>query len=197
MAGPVRQANEHFLALLDRNPVLREVLGRLDALDLPDAWVAGGCLFQTVWNLLSGEAPTRAIADYDVFYFDPQDLGADAEEQVNRRAADLFADLGCRIDARNQARVHLWYAREFGVEGYPQLTRTTDGIDHFLAVCCMVGVRRRRDGSPELYAPHGVDDILSRVMRPNPGFPLAPREAFERKAARWLALWPELVVRRA
>lgn len=136
----------------------------------------------------------RAIKDYDVFYFDGTDTSAKAEERVNRRAAERFSDLGCEVDVRNQARVHIWYESEFGVPGYPRLRKSTDGIDNFLAVCCMVGVTRTQQGRVKLYAPFGTDDALDCVMRQNPWYPNAPRECYEKKAERWRALWPRLRV---
>ena len=183
-----------FLRLIERNQAVVEVVRRTALLGLPDTWVASGCLFQTVWNVLAGQDPARAIKDYDLFYFDPADCSREAEQAVNRRAAELFADLGCEVDVRNQARVHLWYALEFGVEGYPQLQKSTDGIDNFLAVCCMVAVRRTSSGSLELYAPLGVDDVLDRIVRPNPWYPTAPRDCYKVKAERWRSLWPDLKV---
>jgi hypothetical protein len=173
---------------------VREIVRRAETLGLPDTWVVSGCLFQTVWNVLAGENPARAIKDYDLFYFDASDCSSESEHEVNRRAAELFADLGCEIDVRNQARVHLWYADEFGVEGYPRLTKSTDGIDNFLAVCCMVAVRRTSAGSIDLYAPWGVEDVFDRIVRPNPWYPNAPIDCYNKKAARWRALWPGLKV---
>jgi hypothetical protein len=166
----------------------------LDELNVPDTWLVSGCLFQTVWNLLANENPMRAIKDYDVFYFDRTDASAEAEGRVNRRAATVFEDLGCEVDVRNQARVHVWYESEFGVGGYPELSRSTDGIDHFLAVCCMVAVKRADSGGMNLYAPFGVDDIFNCVMRQNPWYPNAPQDCYEKKAVRWSALWPALQV---
>lgn len=183
-----------FLRLIQRNPAVREILDRLDSLNVPDAWLASGCLFQTVWNVLAGDDPARAIKDYDVFYYDRSDTSVEAEERVAHRAATLFSDLDCAIDIRNQARVHTWYESEFGVHGYPELTKSTDGIDHFLAVCCMVAVRREASGDIGLYAPFGVDDVLDCVMRQNPWYPNAPRDCYEKKAARWSSLWPALRV---
>ena len=183
-----------FLRLIEFNPAVMEIVSRAGMLRLPDTWVVSGCLFQTVWNVLAGEEPTRAIKDYDLFYFDSSNCSRESEEEASRSAAELFSDLGCTIDVRNQARVHLWYAQEFGVEGYPRLKRSTDGIDNFLAVCCMVAIRRTNAGRIELYAPFGVDDVLDRVMRPNPWYPNAPRDCYNRKAERWCTLWPDLKV---
>jgi uncharacterized protein len=187
-------AKAEFLNLIDLNPVVREIVDRVSVLELPDTWLVSGCLFQTVWNLLAGEAPTRAIKDYDIFYFDPTDGTQESEEAINRRAAEVFADLACEVDVRNQARVHLWYAQEFGVNGYPHLQRSTDGIDHFLAVCCMVAIRKTSGGTIDLYAPFGVEDVLNRIMRPNPWYPKAPRDCYYKKAERWRSLWPDLKV---
>ena len=183
-----------FLRLIELNPAVVEIVRRVDRLRLPDTWLVSGCLFQTVWNVLAGENPARAIKDYDLFYFDAKDMSPESEDRANRRATELFADLGCEIDVRNQARVHLWYAQEFGVEGYPRLQSSTDGVDNFLAVCCMVAIRRTTSGRLDLYAPFGVDDILERVMRPNPWYPNAPRDCYDKKAERWRTLWPSLNV---
>jgi hypothetical protein len=46
----------------------------------------------------------------------------------------------------------------------------------------------------DLYAPFGVDDVLERVMRPNPWYPNAPRDCYNTKAERWRTLWPDLKV---
>lgn len=67
---PLDQQLERLRATLSRNDVLMEVLARSAALDLPGWYVTAGCLFQTVWNVVTGRPPTSGIKDYDVFYFD-------------------------------------------------------------------------------------------------------------------------------
>jgi hypothetical protein len=183
-----------FLRLIELNPAVPEIMRRTARLGLPDLWLVSGCLFQTVWNVLAGEAPTRGIKDYDLFYFDTADCSSESEDKANRRAAELFSDLRCEVDVRNQARVHTWYAQEFGVDGYPRLASSTDGIDNFLAICCMVAIRETSTGSIDLYAPFGVDDVLDRVMRPNPWYPNVPEHCYNKKAERWRTLWPDLRV---
>jgi hypothetical protein len=187
---------ERFVELIQSNAAIVGILERMQGLAIPDVWLAGGCLFQTVWKVLRGDAPARGIKDYDVFYFDSDDRSPDAEERANRQAAALFADLGCQIEVRNQARVHIWYEDEFGVAGYPKLDQATDGIDRFLAVCCMVAVRQTSANEIDLYAPLGVADVFNLTMRPNPWFPNAPQDRYEAKAQRWQELWPELRVER-
>ena len=50
-------------ALLTRNPTLVEVLGRAAALALPDWYLVAGCLYQTVWNVVTGQAPESGIIE--------------------------------------------------------------------------------------------------------------------------------------
>jgi hypothetical protein len=181
---------DEFLELVQRNPVVVEVLKRADALSLPDWYLAAGCLFQTVWNVLAGEEPTRGIRDYDLMYFDDSDLSWDAENEVIKRAAVAFAGCGGEVEVRNEARVHLWYEDHFGVPCDPY-ENSEAAIDSFAASACSVGIRLR-DGRPHVYAPYGLDDMFDFVLRPNPA--IAPRATYETKAARWLELWPRLTV---
>lgn len=171
------------------NPCNAAILERLPQLALPDAWLVAGCLFQTIWNLRSGHAPGAHIKDYDLFYHDAADLSAEAEQAVQLRAAALFADLPITVEAKNQARVHLWYEDWFGYP-YPPLQSARDGIGRFLVPCTCVGLRPGTDGRPELHAPYGLDELYAGVLRPNPACPHLP--LFEAKARSYAQRWPWL-----
>src|SRR5436305_6595392 len=132
-----------FLAAALRNPVNEAIAGALFRLALPDAWIVAGCLVQTVWNVLTNRAVDYGIADYDVFYFDP-DTSWQAEDAVIRMLQGAFARLGVTVEARNQARVHLWYGEKHGLP-YPPLKCSTDGIDRFLAKTTRVWIRRTQE----------------------------------------------------
>lgn len=181
---------DDFRTAIGSNQTLVEVLDAAQRLALPGWLLTGGCLFQTVWNVVSGNDPEAGILDYDLFYFDDSDLSWHAEDAVIRRADDAFAHCGGRVEVRNEARVHLWYEAKFGTPCAP-FTRTEAAIDAFVATACCVGVRQ----DPEdlyVYAPHGFDDIFDLVLRPNPV--LAPRSVYDAKAARWAQQWPQLRV---
>ncbi len=181
MTPPTDMLRERFLADLRRNPNNDRILGRWDALALPDGWLVAGCLFQTVWNVLSGRDPTAGIKDYDLFYFDPDDLSAETEQAAGRRAEAVLSDLGIRVEVCNQARVHLWYERHFG-RPYARLASTREGIDRFLMPATCVGVNSR-----EVYAPHGFELLYRGELTMNPLTPYP--ELFERKAADYRARW--------
>jgi hypothetical protein len=102
-------------ALLTRNPTLVEVLTRAAVLALPDWYLVAGCLYQTVWNVVTGQPPESGILDYDLAYFDSSDLSWHAEDAVIEEGCRLFGDLPAPVQIRNQARVHLWYEQKFGV----------------------------------------------------------------------------------
>jgi uncharacterized protein len=181
---------DQFLTAALQNPANGIIAEELFRLALPDAWLVSGCLVQTAWNVLGGRAVDYGINDYDVFYFDP-DTSWEAEDRIIRRLAERFADRGIAVEARNQARVHLWYSDKHGLP-YPELRCSTEGIDRFLTKNTQIGLRRTRDGY-EVYAPNGFDDVAAMIVRPNPGANFSA-ENYEAKAKRWKELWPEITV---
>lgn len=164
------------------------LIERLARLRLDQCHLTAGCLFQAVWNRVSGHAPDWGIKDYDIFYFDDGDLSWDAEDRVIGMVDALVADLGITVEVRNQARVHLWYGERFGT-GYPQLRSARDGIDRYLIACTCVGIDV---ATGDLHAPDGLDDLARGRLRMNP---LNPRPAlFREKAESYRTRWPWLSV---
>ena len=162
----------------------RAILDRWAELQLPDGWLVAGCLFQTVWNLQAGRPAESGIKDYDLFYFDASDLGADAERQVQARAEAVLGDLDIAVEVVNQARVHLWYETDFG-RPYAALRSSRDGIERFLVTGTCVGVQ-----PGATCAPHGLNALYRGELAMNPLVP--HRELFEAKAASYRARWPAL-----
>jgi uncharacterized protein len=184
-ADPLR---ERFIGDMRTNACNRAILERWNDLGLRDGWLVAGCLFQTVWNLRSGNAPQAHIKDYDLFYFDAADLTEEAERRVQARVEAATADLGIVVEAKNQARVHLWYREHFGYE-YPQLRSACDGIDRFLVPATCVGVRPAR-AHCDVYAPYGLALLYEGLLAPNPL--TDHRDLFHAKAASYRRRWPWL-----
>lgn len=169
-------------ALTNQNNAL--ILERWDALYLPDSWLVAGCLFQTIWNRLSGKSPDADIKDYDIFYFDPTDLSAEAEQAQQKKADQLFSDLNITLELCNQARVHLWYETHFGYP-YHQLRNSKEGIDRFLIPSTCVGMNPN-----EVYAPNGFKLLYEGILSINS---LTPHRAlYESKAHSYQQRWPWL-----
>ena len=183
---------ERFISDGLQNPFNRAILERLPALNLRDAWLVAGCLFQTVWNLRCGRTPTTGIKDYDLFYFDGDDLSPEFELAVEQRVKACFSDLDITIEAKNQARVHTWYADWFGF-AYPALINSREAIDRFLVPCTSVGLQSGRQGAPPiLYAPYGLEDLYRGILRPNPLSDHRP--LFRKKAFSYQQRWAWLQI---
>jgi uncharacterized protein len=175
-----------FLHDVTANANNRAILSRWLLLDLPEAWLVAGCLFQTVWNLRSAHSPAANIKDYDLFYFDASDLSAESERQVQAHADAVLGDLGVNIEVANQARVHLWYPGHFG-HPYPRLSSTEDGIRRFLVLETCVAAR-----PGQVHAPFGLSGIYAGTLTPNPLTPHA--ELFATKVESYRERWPWLNV---
>ncbi len=188
--SPDSPVPETFIRDALQNPHNRHILACLPGLGLPDAWLVAGCLFQTVWNLKSGQAPEAHIKDYDLFYFNADDLSEAAEAQVSAQITARFAGRGIEVEAKNQARVHTWYQDYFGFP-YPALSSSRDGIDRFLVSCTCVGLKPGVEGL-ELYAPNGLSALYQGRLSPNPNCPHLP--LFEKEAKDYRDRWEWLEI---
>ena len=181
--------------MLRASPTLMQVLTTLQDLALPDWRVASGAVFQTVWNALTGRPADYGIKDYDVLFFDGQDSWA-AEDAVIRRVAAAFSpELAARVEARNQARVCLWFEAKFGAP-YAPLACTDEALARFLTPANAVGVRLEPDGRLDVAAPFGLADCFAMRLRPNhtPSFDPAN---YARIAQGLKARWPEAAIEAA
>jgi hypothetical protein len=188
---PLDEQASYLRALLYRNGTLVTVLDRAAAMDLPGWYLVAGCLYQTVWNVVTGRPAQAGILDYDLAYFDGSDLSWAAEDAVIQAGNRVFAGLPAPVQIRNQARVHLWYEEKFG-RSCPPHDSTETAITTYEATTAAVGVRLLPGGRLRVYAPYGLSDIFDMMVRPNPV--LASRAVYEAKTARWRRQWPELTV---
>jgi uncharacterized protein len=184
-------SRERFEAIIRGDPDLMHLLDRLRTLALPQWRLVAGCLYQTVWNVLTDRPRGTGIKDYDLIYFDGADLSWEAEDAVIRRAVAATRDCVGPVEVRNQARVHLWFAARFGC-AYPPLASADEALRRYAAIVHAVGVRLEEDGRLDIAAPFGFGDMFAMRVRPN--LALDNAAAFARKADRAKAMWPEVVV---
>lgn len=189
-----QSADDQAQALRDiirATPMLLDILERAHRLALPDTWLVSGAIYNTVWNHLTGRPPLTGINDIDLFYFDASDLSYEAEDRAIKAADQAFAGSPLPVQLRNQARVHLWYPERFG-EPYPALSSSCEAIDRFASLTHAVGARLDSAGAIELYTPFGLDDLFSFRIVPNRR--MNNRATHEKKGARAMTVWPEIVV---
>jgi hypothetical protein len=172
--------------IIRSDPGLMRLLEHLRGAALPQWRLVSGCLYQTVWNVLTGRPRGTGIQDFDVIYFDARDTSWEAEDAVIRR---VTAEVPVQI--RNQARVHLWYQQHFGVP-YAPLPAADAAMERYPVTVQAIGVRLENDGRLDIIAPFGLDDLFAMVMRHNPDHPHQP--TFEAKVTRARRFWPEITV---
>jgi len=171
------------------NELVGECLERLAVLDLPNWYLGGGCIAQTVWNVAHSNPAAAGIDDFAIAYFDA-DLSARAENDVVACVRDVLSDLSIRPDVKNQAHVHLWYASRFGYEILPYAS-CEDVLATWPTTAAAIGVRQV-NGRLLVEAPFGTDDLLGLVVRPN-RVQITP-EIYAAKVKRWRRVWPLLQV---
>ena len=136
---------------------LMPVLQLIKGTNLPDWWLAGGAVRNTVWRHLFPEQCTLTIKDFDVAFFDP-DGTRDGEKQVKERLSLLlpFVD----FDIKNQASFGVWRDWHF------TFTSTEDGIRHWLHTATAVGIKIDEDDELAVFAPYGLSDLFNGIIRP-------------------------------
>jgi len=178
---------ERLEAVVMDHPWLEPVLRWLEAHGPPGAALGAGCVVGPVWNRLTGRPALHGLKDVDVVWFDPADDEA-AEAVLAERLRRAFPEVPVPFDAKNQARVHRWYAERFGYSIAPY-RGLGDAVTTWPTTANALAVAWRR-GRLEVIAPFGLADLFALELRANPV--QITRDIFEAKAARWSRTWPEL-----
>lgn len=173
--------------MLEHSPELKALALWLDEQGPPNAWLAAGCVVQTVWNRLTGRPLNHGILDYDIVYYDT-DLSTETEADWRSRLEQAFPELN--LDVKNQARVHQWYPLKFGIQ-IPPFVSVTAAMQTWPTTATATAARRHQ-GEWEILTPFGRRDLLALVVRPN--CTLATKSVYLNKTARWEELWPELTI---
>ena len=182
---------DELLECLRQNVCVRQVLENTAVVGLKNWYVGAGAICQTIWNIKHGNKAEKHIKDIDLVYFDRSDLAAAGEQVIRERVQNTFSHLTIPIDVTNQARVHLWYADEFGFETNPYQS-SEDAIDSWPTTASAIGVRQNTNSKFEVYAPFGLADMGAMIVRPNKR--LVTKAIYESKAMKWKQLWPMLTV---
>jgi hypothetical protein len=183
--------HEELERIVRADPYLMTLLATAQELRLPQCRVVAGCVYQTVWNVLTGRARGTGINDYDFIYFDAADLSEESERRTEEVVRGRLPDFPAPVEVRNQARVHLWFEDHFGI-AYPPLSCADEAITRYASTTHAVGVKLTDDGHLNVFAPFGLADIFALTVRPN--YALPNKATHDRKASRVKAIWPELTI---
>jgi uncharacterized protein len=176
-------------ATLRASPAIARALAAARAVDAPDWLLAAGAIRDAVWDALH-DRPPEPPRDVDLAFFDPADLTTTREDAVLAALRAHAPDVPW--DARNQAAVHLWYGRRFGVAAVEPFGSSAEAVATFPETASCVGVRLLEDGELLVVAPYGLGDLLRGVCRHNPARVSAA--FYERRVAEkgWRQRWPRV-----
>jgi uncharacterized protein len=165
------------------NSPVGEVLPAIAQLNLPNWWLAGGAVRNTVWRtIFGGDDCKLVIKDFDIAFFDvegnrSQELGA--KETLTSEFPNYLFDI------KNQASFVRWR------DGCQTYISTEDGVSNWLHTATAVGVRVNIQGEWEFFTPYGLDDLFNGIIRPTPTHTNNPDA--HNKGADFLQKCPRLV----
>ncbi len=187
---PLQAQEELFLSLVLKNKKVNEILNRGFVDEFKDWYLVSGCLNQTIWNQFTNKSIENNVLDYDFIYFDT-DLSAEKEATVQDKVREKYKDLQINVDVVNQARVHLWTEKDWGLKMRP-LVSCEDAIASWPATVSCVGIRKEVN-EYVIMAPYGLTDHLEMVLRPNKTTVMRQHD-YEYKTKSWMKRWPELTL---
>lgn len=167
------------LKMILANSLIGTVLPEIAQLNLPNWWLAGGAVRNTVWRSIFGEECGLIINDFDVAFFDAG--GNRSQEQAAKTTITAkYPDY--LFDIKNQASFARWR------DGRRTYSSTEEGIKDWLHTATAVGVRVDAQGKWQFFTPYGLDDLFGGIIRPTPAHTHNPDA--EKKASGFLQKCP-------
>lgn len=122
--------------------------------------IGAGAIRDLVFERLHGRA-AQPPRDIDYAFFDPINLSVEREEVIESELRQRCPELP--FEARNQARVHLWYEQHFGNRIEPYRS-----IEQAVSTWPRDRHRRRRPAAPRRQHPRGRAARSRRPLRRSP-----------------------------
>ena len=180
-----------ILDLIRNDKWMMNILYTAENLNLPDWLIGAGFIRNKVWDYLHGY--TKAwldTNDIDLVYFDPDGNDERADEKLS---TELKEKTGLNWEVVNEAYAHKWYASK-----PPPYASSKDAVSKWPETATCIGVKIENQ-KLQLIAPYGIYDLVSLIVKPNPGFinnkDNVKKVVSERvKRKKWLEKWPQLKI---
>lgn len=186
--SPIEDQAISLLEIVLKNPYVSQII-QSNPFSGGESWYLGaGCICQSVWNWLSDRRTEENIKDYDLVYYDADDICKEAELKQQQRIKTIFPAFSVDVDVVNEARVHTWFEEDFGKK-IDQYKSCEDAINGWPTTATCVGINMTGD-KYNVYAPYGLNDLFKMVIRPNK--PYVIKQIYEKKVEKWTKIWPNL-----
>jgi len=160
-------------------------------LDLPSWCIGAGAVRNLVWDSLHDFRVPSELSDVDVAHFDSADLSAGRDREIQQQLAGAHPDVPWEVT--NQAAVHTWFESTFGHPVLP-LGSLEDAVASWPEYATAVGLSLRPDGSIDVIAPYGLDDLFSMVVRRNPARVSVDTYQKRIEQKQYLYRWPRVTI---
>ncbi|WKZ89232.1 nucleotidyltransferase family protein [Streptococcus iniae] len=157
----------------------------VEAQQLPDAWVAAGCLRNFIWNKLAYGTGFDKTTDIDLVFFDADRSYQDSleiEKNLKREHPEF------KWEVRNQAYMH-----GHSPETLPYQS-TCDAISKYPETCTALALRLT-EGFLEFFIPYGLEVVEKFECRPTPYFLENTKrmELYKKRlgSKKWTEKWPK------
>lgn len=177
--------------IVKKNKFLYEIIEITSYSKKERFYVGSGAIAQTIWNFIFSNDLNYGIEDIDIVYFNSKDISITGENKTIVHLSHKLNHISYSIDIKNQARVHLWYKEKFGYDISP-ITSINDAVNRWPTTCTSISLRLDNKKNLEIYAPFGLDDLFSGIVRPNKK--QITVEIYNSKVQKWLSKWPELKI---
>ncbi|WP_325088596.1 nucleotidyltransferase family protein [Burkholderia contaminans] len=157
--------HERLIEIARHSPWCMSSLSAARDLGLKSWCIGAGAIRNLVWDSLHGYKTPTHLVDVDVAYFDLSDLSSTRDVEIQRYLAAQCPEIPWEVT--NQAAVHLWFENAFGYPVEP-FNSLTEAVASWPEYSTAVGLTLLSDGTINVCAPYGLDDLFSMVVRRNP-----------------------------
>lgn len=187
--GKAMKNQEELLQLIYADEWMMDILRTARALALPDWWVCAGFVRSKIWDTLHHFSERTKLPDVDVIYFDPDNVDESEEKKLEEQLKKQHPSVPWSV--KNQARMHV-------INNLAPYTSSIDAIAKFPETATALGLRLDADDQLMLAAPHGIEDVLTLVLKPTPVF-LENRELhaiYQKRVQQknWKAIWHRISI---
>ncbi|ETN93953.1 nucleotidyltransferase family protein [Zhouia amylolytica] len=173
-----------FIAIVDNDAWMIEVLRVVKSLNLNDWWIGAGFVRNKIWDVNHGNKRTE-LNDIDVIHFDPSNSTEAYDLELENKLKKLHPNLKWSI--KNQSRMHLRN------EHLPYIN-CHHAISFWPETATAVAVKLNSNDQIEYIAPYGLHDLFNLIVKPTPNFDLEVYNArIEKK--QWKKTWGKLDIR--
>jgi hypothetical protein len=164
---PLQRTDHHerLIAIARGSSWFMAMLRAVSELKLASWCIGAGAVRNLVWDELHDFPAPSPLADVDVAYFDATELSREQDAQLQLRLEAMLP--GVPWEVTNQAGVHQWFEGYFGHAVAP-LSSLEEAVTSWPEYATSVGLTLQADGSLQVIAPHGLEDLFSILVRRNP-----------------------------